>query len=100
MNSKHCTARIGATYWACDRKGEDVTERRVLTDAICERCWFVIQRLRWFDQTWDSRTGRPAGGRAIEAGLRCSLTRELVARTDTCDRFRYARQSSGEVEVF
>ncbi len=75
-------------------------EKRVLTDAICERCWFAIQRLRWFDQTWDSRTGMPAGGQAIEAGLRCGLTRELVARTDSCSAFRYARQSSGEVEVF
>jgi len=77
-----------------------VTERRVLTDCICERCTHVIQRLHWFDQTWDAATGRPAGGQAIEAGLRCSITRELMARTDTCDRFRYARQSSGEVEVF
>ena len=77
-----------------------MSERRVLTDRICERCFHVIQRLHWFDQTFDSRTGLPAGGQAVEAGLRCSITRELVARTDTCDRFRYARQSSGEVEVF
>jgi hypothetical protein len=77
-----------------------VNERRVLTDAICERCTHVIQRLHWFERTFDSATGLPAGGQALEAGLRCELTKELVARTDTCERFRYARQSSGAVEMF
>ena len=75
-------------------------ERRVLTDCICERCAHVIQRLRWFERTFDAATGLPAGGQAIEAGLRCELTGDLVARTDTCDRFRYARASSGAVEIF
>ena len=76
------------------------TERRPLSDRICERCDFAVQRLRWFEQTWDSATGLPAGGQAIEAGLRCSLSRELVGRTDSCERFRFARGSSREVEVF
>jgi hypothetical protein len=77
-----------------------VSERRVLTDHICERCEHVIQRLHWFEQTWDSRTGLPSGGQAVEAGLRCSLTRDLVAGTDTCESFCYARGASREVEMF
>jgi hypothetical protein len=75
-------------------------ERRPLSDRICERCDHVIQRVHWFEQTWDAATGLPTGGRAIESGLRCSLTRELMGRTDSCERFRYARGSSREVEVF
>jgi len=77
-----------------------MTDRRPLTDHICERCDHVIQRIHWFEQTWDAATGLPAGGQAIEAGLRCSLSRELVGRTDSCERFRYARGSSRAVEVF
>jgi len=76
------------------------TERRVLTDRICERCDHAIQRLHWFERMWDSATGLPAGGQAVEAGLRCELTRELVARTDTCEHFRWPRGSSQGVEVF
>lgn len=77
-----------------------MTERRVLTDHICERCDHAIQRIHWFERTFDAATGLPAGGQAIEAGLRCELTRELVGRTDTCEHFRYARGSSRAVESF
>lgn len=74
--------------------------KQPLTDRICERCDRAIQRIHWFDECWDTATNLPVGGRAVEAGLRCSLTRELVGRTDTCERFRFARGSSREVEVF
>jgi hypothetical protein len=65
----------------------------------CDLCDHAIQRIRWIRETWDSE-GRPAGGRAIEAGLRCAVSRELVGWDDCCPHFRWRRGSSQAVEAF